>query len=43
MQMLHDAYNTGDRMTFEGAVYESLIDANVHSPAAYPAGWQLID
>jgi hypothetical protein len=36
----HDAYNTGDRVTFEGKVYESLINANTYSPTAYPAGWQ---
>ena len=33
-------YNTGDRVTFEGRTYESLIDGNVWSPSAYPAGWQ---
>lgn len=38
----HDAYNLGDRVTFEGQVYESAIDANTWSPAAYPAGWLLI-
>lgn len=38
----HDAYNTGDMVTFEGSVYRSLIDANVWSPAAYPAGWELV-
>lgn len=38
----HDAYNTGDRVTFEGQVYESLIGANVWSPTGYPAGWTLI-
>jgi len=37
-----DAYQTGDKVIFEGATYESLIDANVWSPTAYPAGWQLI-
>jgi len=37
-----DAYNTGDRVTFEGAVYESLIDANTWSPAVYPAGWKVV-
>lgn len=42
-QGAHDAYNTGDRVVFEGSVYESLIDANVWSPAAHPAGWQLIE
>lgn len=35
----HDAYNTGDRVTFEGKIYESLIDANTWSPTEYPAGW----
>jgi hypothetical protein len=39
----HDAYNTGDRVRFEGAIYESLIDGNVWSPADYPAGWKLIE
>src|SRR5690606_8614415 len=38
----HDAYSKGARVTFDGQVWESLIDANVHSPAAYPAGWQLV-
>lgn len=36
----HDAYNKGDKVTFEGDHYISLIDANVWSPAAYPAGWE---
>ena len=36
----HDAYNKGDKVKFEGKVYESLIDANTYSPDAYPAGWQ---
>ena len=38
-----DAYNMGDRVRYpdkDGAVYESLIDANVYSPEAYPAGWR---
>lgn len=35
----HDAYNTGDRVTFEGAVYTSTIDGNVWSPTDHPAGW----
>lgn len=40
-----DAYNKGDRVRWpdeNGAVYESLIDANVYSPEAYPAGWKRI-
>lgn len=37
----HDAYSKGDRVTYGGKVYESLIDSNVWSPDAYPAGWKL--
>ena len=36
----HDAYNKGDKVKFEGKIYESLIDANTYSPSAYPAGWK---
>lgn len=35
-----DAYAKGAQVTFEGAHYTSLIDANVWSPTAYPAGWK---
>ena len=38
----HDAYKKGDKVKFEGKIYESLIDANVYSPSAYPAGWKEI-
>lgn len=33
-------YMKGDRVRFEGKIYESLLDNNVWSPADYPAGWQ---
>ena len=36
----HDAYNAGDKVTYNGKRYVSLIDANVYSPDAYPAGWE---
>lgn len=36
----HDAYNTGDRVTYNGKVYESTMNGNVYSPDAYPAGWK---
>ena len=39
----HDAYNIGDRVLFNGSIYESVINANVWSPAVYPAGWSLIE
>ena len=35
-------YMTGDKVMFEGHVYESAIDNNIWSPSAYPAGWVLI-
>ena len=36
-------YKKGDKVMFEGRIYESTIDGNVWSPSAYPAGWQLIE
>ena len=36
----HDSYKKGDRVRFEGKVYESLIDNNAYSPATYPQGWR---
>lgn len=38
----HDAYNTGDVVNYNGVLYESLIDGNVYSPDAYPAGWKVV-
>ena len=38
----HDAYRTGDGVSFEGRVYRSLTDSNVWSPASHPAGWEEI-
>ena len=37
-----DAYNTGDIVSYEGALYKSTIDGNVWSPVDYPAGWEEI-
>lgn len=34
-----NAYQIGDKVRFEGKVYESLIANNIWSPSAYPAGW----
>lgn len=36
----HDAYKIGDKVKFNGLTYESVINANVYSPTAYPAGWK---
>lgn len=38
----HDAYKKGDKVRFNGKVYESLIDNNAYSPSAYPDGWKEI-
>ena len=38
-----NAYKKGDKVRFEGKVYESLIDNNVWSPSAYPAGWRQVE
>ena len=35
----HDAYRQGEKITHNGTVYVSVIDFNVWSPEAYPAGW----
>lgn len=35
-----DAYMKDDIVSFEGTLYISLIDNNVWSPTAYPAGWK---
>ena len=36
----HDAYNIGDRVSYNGKIYESTMDGNTWSPDAYPAGWK---
>lgn len=36
----HDAYQTGDRVSYNGKIYESLINGNVWAPDVYPAGWK---
>lgn len=39
----HDAYSKGDKVVYNGSIYESVIDGNVWSPDAYPAGWKLTE
>lgn len=36
-----DAYSKGDKVTFEGKTYESIIDSNVWSPTTY--GWKEVE
>lgn len=35
----HDAYHTGDKVTFEGKHYICKLDPCAWSPAVYPQGW----
>lgn len=37
----HDAYDTGDIVSYNGTLYRSLIDGNTRPPDAYPAGWEI--
>lgn len=36
-------YMTGDKVIFEGVIYESIIDNNIWSPSAYPQGWKVVE
>lgn len=36
-------YMKDECCVWEEAVYKSLIDNNVHSPADYPAGWEIVE
>jgi len=38
----HDAYNIGDRVRYQGKIWESTINGNVWAPDVYPAGWKEI-
>lgn len=38
-----NAYMKGDKVKYNGKVYESLIDNNVWAPDAYPEGWKEIE
>lgn len=40
--MAEDAYNIGDKVIFEGEVYECIIDGNTWKPTDYLQGWKLI-
>lgn len=39
----HNPYNTGDRVLWQGSVYESVMDGNAWSPTDHPAGWERQD
>lgn len=40
---VHDAYNIGDIVDFNGTLYKSLVDGNVYAPDTYPAGWEKVE
>ena len=39
----HDAYMQGDKVRYNGEIYESLIDGNVWSPEVAPTYWRHIE
>lgn len=38
----HDAYNTGDVVSYQGKLYRAKIDGNVWAPDVYPDGWEAV-
>ena len=42
-QGAHDAYNTGDKITYSGKKYICKINGCVWTPDAYPQGWELVE
>lgn len=39
----HDAYNTGDKVTYNGKKYICKMDGCVWDPVTYPQGWELVE
>nr|DAH24304.1 MAG TPA: hypothetical protein [Caudoviricetes sp.] len=39
----HDAYNTGDKITYNGKHYECIFDGCVWNPDEYPTGWKEVE
>lgn len=39
----HDAYNTGDKITYGGRRYICRMDGCVWDPVTYPAGWMVVE
>lgn len=42
-QGAHDAYNTGDKITYNGKKYVCKMDGCVWSPDIYPSAWEVIE
>ena len=40
LQGAHDAYNTGDKITYNDKKYVCKMDGCVWNPDTYPAGWE---
>ena len=39
----HDAYKTGDKVTFQGKKYICKMDGCVWDPITYPSAWELVE
>lgn len=39
----HDAYSTGDQVTYQGKRYRCKMDGCVWDPVTYPAAWEYVE
>ena len=39
----HDAYNIGNKITYDGRRYICQMDGCVWDPVTYPEGWEMVD
>lgn len=39
----HDAYHSGDKITYNGKRYKCILDGCVWAPDVYPAGWEEVE
>ena len=39
----HDAYNVGDKVTYEGKTWESTVDGNAYAPGVVDGQWVVVD
>ena len=39
----HDSYKKGNKVRFNGELYESTLETNAYSPSDYPQGWKKLE
>lgn len=38
----HDTYNEGDKVSYDGTVYVSMVDGNAYAPGVVPGAWEVV-